>query len=186
MAKVVKGPASTGQGGGNEIEGGLGGLLGGLLGGGGLGSILGAGIGAGAGNKVGGSAGSVLGGGLGALIPTLLPAVIGMLGHSGSSGQTGMHQLVDTMQANGLGQVAQSWVGAGSNQSITADQVQQVLTPEQVAELSAKSGLPADQVHAGVAAILPELVNHLTPNGAVPEAGQVQGATDQLAKLLGH
>jgi uncharacterized protein YidB (DUF937 family) len=188
MGKVLKGPTGGGQPiGGRSSGGGLGDLLGSLVSGGGLGSILGAGVGAGAGSQTGGGMGSVLGGGLGALIPTLLPALLGMLGGKGSAtqtGQTGMHQLVANMNANGLGEVAQSWVGAGPNKAIAPDQVQQVLTPDQLAELSAKSGLPQDQVNSTVADILPKVVNHLTPDGTLPEAAQIQSATDQLQQSL--
>lgn len=185
MSKVVKGPAAGGPLTGNQgVGGGLGDLLSGLVSGGGLGSILGAGGGAGAGSQAGGGLGGLLGGSLGSLIPTLLPAILGMLGGRASSTQTGMHQLVDNMHANGLGEVAQSWVGPGPSQSITPEQVQQVLTPDQLAELSAKSGLPQDQVRTGAAAILPEVVNHLTPDGVVPEPSHVQGSTDKLQQLL--
>lgn len=185
MSKVLKGPTGGGQPAGNQSGGGgLGGLLGGLMGGGGLGSIIGGEVGAGAGSQTGGGIGGILGGSLEALIPTLLPAVLGMLGGKGSTRQTGMHQLVDNMHANGLGDVAQSWVGTGPSQTITADQVPQLLTPAQLTELSTKSGLPQDQVTAGVAAILPEVVNHLTPDGTVPDAPQVQSVTDKLQQLL--
>ena len=188
MGKVLKGPTGGAQPtGGQSGSGGLGGLLSSLVSGGGLGSILGTGVGAGAGSQMGGGAGSILGSGLGALIPALLPAILGMLGGKGSptqSGQTGMHQLVDNMNANGLGDIAHSWVGAGPNQAITPDQVQQVVTPDLLAELSAKFGLPQDQVNSTVAAILPNVVNHLTPDGTLPEASQVRSATDQLQQSL--
>lgn len=172
------GQGQSGQGGG------IGDLLGGLLGGGGLGSALGAGVGAGVGNAMGGGMGSMLGGGLGAMLPALLPAVLAMLGGKGSAGQSGMHQLVDTMHANGMGDVARSWVGTGANQPITAAQVEQLLTPQQLAELAASSGLPPDQVSQGVAAVLPDVVNHLTPDGAVPDHAEVQANTDQLQTAL--
>jgi uncharacterized protein YidB (DUF937 family) len=172
------GQGQPGQGGG------IGDLLGGLMGGGGLGSVLGAGLGAGAGNAMGGGVGSMLGGGLGAMLPALLPAVLGMLGGNTGAGQSGMHQLVDTMHAKGMGDVAQSWVGTGANLPITAAQVEQLLTPEQLAQLGASSGLPADQVSQGVAAVLPDVVNHLTPDGRLPEHAQVQATTDQLQTAL--
>lgn len=184
MNKVVKGPAANGPLTGNQgIGGGLGGLLNGLVRNGGLGSILGAGGSSGAGSQASGGLGGLLGG-LGSMIPTLLPAILGMLGGRASSTQTGMHQLVDNMHANGLGEVAQSWVGPGPSQSITPEQVQQVLTPDQLAELSARSGLPQEQVRAGAAAILPHVVNHLTPDGVVPEPADVQGSTDELQQQL--
>lgn len=165
--------------------GGLGDLLGGLLAGGGLGTALGAGVGAGVGNAMGGGMGSMLGGGLGAMLPTLLPAVLGMLGGaSGAPNQSGVHQLVDTMQANGMGDVAGSWVGTGANRPITAAQVEQVLSPEQLARLARESGLPQDQVSQGVAAVLPDVVNTLTPDGSLPDHAQVQATTDQLRTAI--
>lgn len=182
MDELLKG-ISGGQGQPGQT-GGRGDLLGALMGQGGLGSVLGAGLGAGAGNAVGGGMGSMLGGGLGAILPTLLPAVLGMLGGNSAVGQSGMHQLVDTMDAKGMGDVAQSWVGTGPNQPITAAQVEQLLTPEQLAQLATSSGLPPDQVSQGVAAVLPDVVNHLTPGGKVPDHAQVQATTDQLQTAL--
>ena len=180
----------TGQGQGQGQAGGVGDLLGGLLGGRDIGSMLGAGAGAGLGNAMGGGVGSMVGGGLGALLPTVLPAVLGMLGGAGSTGPSGMHQLTDTMHANGLGDIARSWIGGGPNQPISAAQIAQVLTPAQMAELTAKTGLPADQVSTAVAAILPNVVNSLTPHGSLPDHDQVRNTTSQLqdalAGLFGH
>lgn len=188
MDDLLKGLTGGGQGTGQSQQGaaagGLGGLLGGLAGGGGLGSILSAGLGAGVGSQLGGGMGSILGGGLGAMLPSLLPAILGMLGGKAGADRSGMHQMVDTMHANGLGGVAQSWVGTGENQSISAADVQRVLTPEQLAELSAKSGLSPEQVSQGVAAVLPDVVNHLTPDGSLPDPAQVQGTTSQLQEAL--
>lgn len=183
MDDLLKGITGGGQGQPGQT-GGIGDLLGGLMGQGGLGSVLGAGLGAGAGNAVGGGVGGMLGGGLGAMLPTLLPAILGMLGGQAGANQSGMHQLVDTMHAKGMGDVAQSWVGTGANQPITAAQVEQLLTPEQLAQLAASSGLPVDQVSQGVAAVLPDVVNHLTPQGGVPDDTQVQATTDQLQSAL--
>lgn len=192
MDDLLKG-LTGGQGASGQGAGGLADLLGGLtgpggvgsmLGPGGLGSVLGAGVGAGVGNRAGGAVGGILGGGLGALIPTLLPALLGMLGSKGSGGQSGLQQVVDGLHAKGLGDVAQSWVGTGGNLPITPEQVQQVLTPAQIAELSTKSGLPPQQVSAGLAAILPHVASSLTPDGQVPSHDAVASATSQLQQEL--
>lgn len=183
MDDLLKGITGGGQGQPSQ-SGGIGDLLGGLMGQGGLGTVLGAGLGAGAGNAMGGGMGGMLGGGLGAMLPALLPAILGMLGGKSGAGQSGMHQLVDTMHAKGMGDVAQSWVGTGANQPITAAQVEQLLTPEQLAQLAASSGLPQDQVSQGVAAVLPDVVNTLTPEGGLPDHTQIQATTDRLQSAL--
>ena len=188
ISGAVEGQAGAAGAGGAGNAAGLGGLgdvLGGLLGGGGgLGNILGAGAGGTATSGMGGGAGSITGGGLAGLISSLLPAILGLLGGQASNGQTGLHQLVDSMHANGLGDVAQSWVGHAATQPITPAQVEQVLSSGQLADLSAKSGIPADQVSAGVASILPHIVSSLTPNGTLPDAAQVQGAVGQVQQML--
>ena len=119
--------------------------------------------------------------GLGAL----LPALLGLLGGQGGSNQTGLHQIVGTMQANGLGSIAQSWIGNGANQAITPAQVEQVLSSGQLSQLATQSGLPADQLKTNIAAILPHLVSGLSPNGSLPEPAQVQGLVGQLQGVLG-
>jgi uncharacterized protein YidB (DUF937 family) len=182
-AAAQAGQAATGQGtqAGNPLSE----LLGSLGGGGGLGSILGAAGGAGGTGGIAGLGGSSSSaGGLGAL-GTLLPAILGLLGGQAGSNQTGLHQIVGTMQANGLGNVAQSWLGNGASQAITPSQVEQVLSSSQLSELAAKSGLPPDQLKSGIASILPHLVSGLSPNGSLPEPAQVQGMVGQLQQVLG-
>ena len=180
MDDLLKAISGGGQGQPGAGGSGLGDLLGGLMGGAGLGSILARRRRLRGWARVLATARRAAS----ALIPTLLPAILGMLGGKGSGGQTGLHQLVDSMQSNGLGNVAQSWVGNADKQPISAAQVEQVFSSGQLAELAAKSGIPADQVSAGIASILPHIVSSLTPNGTLPDAAQVQGAVGQLQQLL--
>lgn len=164
--KTTKSTRTTTSNQGGSI---LGDVLGGLLGG----------SGGGAGGAIGGS------GGLASILPVLLPLLLQMFGSGGSGGQTGMHKLLDNMHANGLGDVADSWVSGAPAKSITPAQAKQIVGPEKVKELSAQSGLPANEVAQGLSALLPNLVNHLTPNGQVPPAGQVQSAITGILGSLG-
>ena len=107
------------------------------------------------------------------------------LGARVATTRPGLHQIVGNMQANGLGGVAQSWIGNGASQAITPAQVEQVLSSSQLSELAAKSGLPPDQLKSGIAAILPHLVSGLSPNGSLPEPAQVQGLIGQIQGALG-
>jgi uncharacterized protein YidB (DUF937 family) len=180
----MAGQSGSGPSGSTPASGDPLGGLGGLLGGGGLGSVLGGALGGGLGGSLGGGSGAFVGG-LGALLPTLVPAVLGLLGSHAGAGRTGMHQLLDGMHTQGLGDIANSWVGTGENLPISPAQVQQALGADKLQQLSASSGLPTGQVAEGLAAVLPGLVNHLTPNGQVPAADQVQSAVSGLQGLLG-
>lgn len=149
-------------------------LLGGL-GGGNTGSLLG-----GVTGTPGATAGSNPLGALGSVLPALLALLGGQAGN-----QTGLHQLVGTMQANGLGNIAQSWIGTGASQAITPAQVEQVLGSSQLSQIATQSGLPPEQLKSSIATILPHLVSGLSPNGSIPEPAQVQGMIGQIQGALG-
>ena len=108
-----------------------------------------------------------------------------MLGGKSADGTTsGMRQLVNTADDRGMGDVAQSWVSTGANQPISEEQVRQLLTPEQLAQLAATSGLSPDDVAKATAAVLPDVVNTLTPDGTIPHHDQVQTTTAQMQSAL--
>ena len=150
-----------------------------------LGELFASPEGAGSTGGAPGQGGATLPAGGLASLGSLLPALLGLLGGASGSNQTGLHQIVGTMQANGLGNVAQSWIGNGASQAITPSQVEQVLSSSQLSELAAKSGLPPDQLKSGIASLLPHLVSGLSPNGSLPAAGQVQGAVGELQQIIG-
>ena len=78
--------------------------------------------------------------------------------------------LVTHMQANGAGNVANSWVGTGSNLPINGAQLSQVLGPDLVNKISATTGLSPDQLVSQLSAVLPQLIDKLTPQGQMPHA----------------
>jgi uncharacterized protein YidB (DUF937 family) len=80
----------------------------------------------------------------------------------------GVASLVEQFTGSGMGQHVQSWVGNGSNLPITADQVQQLLSNDQVKALVDRTGLSTDTLLPLVAKLLPHAVDQATPNGSVP------------------
>lgn len=117
----------------------------------------------------------------------------GLLGGEGNGGllqsaQTllndngGVAGLVEKFQQGGLGEIVSSWVGTGDNLAISAEQIQSVLGNEQLAGLAAKLGLDSNQVAQQVAEHLPTLIDRLTPNGELPQGGDL---LSQGASLLG-
>ena len=80
----------------------------------------------------------------------------------------GLKDLVERLEQNGLGAVAASWIGQGSNLPITAGQLQSVIDPERLRQLAAHIGVSPEQVSTGLATMLPMIVDRLTPNGQIP------------------
>ena len=82
----------------------------------------------------------------------------------------GLQGVVSQFEKNGLGGTVRSWVGTGPNQPISPDEVHKVLGPDLLQQLSAKSGLSVQDLAQKLSQVLPQAVDKLTPNGAVPKA----------------
>ena len=80
----------------------------------------------------------------------------------------GLHGLLEKFQASGMGAQVQSWIAKGENLPITADQLKSVLGNEQVAAMAAKFGIDPAQAADKLSALLPSLVDKLTPDGQLP------------------
>ena len=106
-------------------------------------------------------------------------AVMEML-QSGQGG--GLSGLVEAFQKNGLGEIVSSWVGTGQNLPVSAGQVQSSLGSNYVQQLAAKAGISPDIAGSALSALLPIIVDKLTPNGQLPASGG--GLLDAALGLL--
>src|SRR6266702_5392282 len=114
--------------------------------GGGLGDLLKGGLG---GLLAGGAAGSVLSGGLG--------------------------DLLNQLQQGGHGETANTWVGNGENKPIAPGDLANALGADQIQSLSAQSGLSRDELLSGLSQYLPQVIDHLTPDGRLPTETEISG-----------
>ena len=118
------------------------------------------------GGGMGGGLGDVLKGGLGGLLAG---------GAAGSVISGGLGDLLKQFQQHGQGDAANSWVSNGPNKQISPDDLGRALGADQLNALSAQSGLSRDELLAGLSRHLPEVVNHLTPDGRLPSEDEVAG-----------
>lgn len=110
----------------------------------------------------------------------LLQAVGGLI----NSHPGGLQGLVSAFEQQGLGGVVSSWVGTGQNLPVSSEQIQAVLGSEQVAGIAQSLGFSPHEASAKLAEFLPQVVDKLTPNGNLPEAGGLDVAS-VLGGLLG-
>lgn len=91
----------------------------------------------------------------------------------------GLQGLVGMLQQHGLGSAAQSWVSTGPNQPVSGSQLGVALNSGGMDSLlqEAAGKLDVDQnlLLGKLSQVLPIAVNHLTPDGTVPLAGQDVG-----------
>jgi uncharacterized protein YidB (DUF937 family) len=90
----------------------------------------------------------------------LLPEILGWVQQQG-----GVSNAISALSASGLGAQAQSWISNGDNQQMASQQVTELMGSDQVTQLAAKFGVSPEQIQSGVATLLPQVINHLTPNG---------------------
>ena len=110
------------------------------------------------------------GGGLGSLLQGGLGGLGGLLagGAAGSVLSGGLNDLLKQFQQSGHSEVAQSWVGTGTNKEISPNDLSMALGEDRIKTLMAHSGMSRDELITGLSQQLPELVNQLTPNGRLP------------------
>jgi uncharacterized protein YidB (DUF937 family) len=84
-------------------------------------------------------------------------------------------------EQGGLGSIVSSWVGSGQNLPISASQLQNVLHSGALQEAAQKAGMDPSQLTNMMSTLLPDLVDKLTPNGQVPDAGALQQMMKGLA-----
>ena len=80
----------------------------------------------------------------------------------------GMMDLVNQFRGAGKADAVNSWVARGPNQEVSPNDLSKVLTEEQIAFLSERTGMSRDELLAGLSERLPQVVDELTPEGRVP------------------
>ena len=98
----------------------------------------------------------------------------------------GLQGLIEQFTKSGLGEQAASWVSQGANLPVSGEQLSQALGGAGgggLAQMLQQFGMNPSEGMDGLAKMLPDVVNQLTPNGRVEEDGG--GLEQQLSSLLG-
>ena len=120
--------------------------------------------------------GNLMGGNSGGGSNPLLQIAMQMLANKGGGGtgggamdaMGGLGGIVSAFQKGGLGHLADSWVGSGENLPVSGDQLTQVLGSDKIGQIASQLGMSQGDAAGGLAKILPDLINHVTPNGQMP------------------
>lgn len=117
------------------------------------------------------------GGGSGGLGDILKGPLGGVLGGAaaGSVLSGGLGDLMKQLQQSGLGDAANSWVGSGPNKAVSPGDLASALGVDQIDQLSSQSGLARDDLLKGLSQLLPQVVDHLTPEGRLPSESELSG-----------
>jgi uncharacterized protein YidB (DUF937 family) len=128
------------------------------------------------GAALGGGGASAQGGGLNAV---LLQQLVGMLGKPGA-----LNNLMAAFQQQGMGNLVQSWLGSGQNLPISPSQVQQVFGAGALGEMAKGAGIGVPETADALSALLPQVVDKISPGGAAPAANDLGGLLASVGKFL--
>jgi uncharacterized protein YidB (DUF937 family) len=81
----------------------------------------------------------------------------------------GLQGILGKFQQAGYGAQADSWVSTGQNQPISADALSQVLGQGQLGQIAQQLGMSHGDAAGGLASMLPQLIDRMTPHGQVPD-----------------
>jgi uncharacterized protein YidB (DUF937 family) len=130
-------------------------------------------------------------GGLASMVsrnPQILAALAGLLSTRDASvgGSGGLGGLVGAFQKKGLGDMVSGWISTGPNPPISAAQLTDVLGQETLGQFASKAGVGMSEAGSLLAGLLPAAIDHLTPDGKVPETGALESALTSLSSVLGR
>jgi uncharacterized protein YidB (DUF937 family) len=98
----------------------------------------------------------------------------------------GLQGLIQQFAGKGMGDVMSSWISTGENLPISGDQISQVLGSDTIRQFAQKLGSSNEEVSSGLAGILPQLIDKLTPSGQVPDGNSLEQALSMLRGMSGQ
>ncbi len=119
--------------------------------------------------------------------PQAVAAIVSMLSTRDQSvgGSSGLAGVVEAFRKKGLGSMVSSWISTGPNPPVSASQVTDVLGSDVLKQFAAKAGVPHAEAGSLLASLLPTVIDHLTPKGAVPEGNAMESTLSGLLAGLG-
>src|SRR5512136_1961776 len=121
--------------------------------------------------------GKVLGGG--SSQNPLMDIVLGLITNPQSGGLQGLIQM---FSQKGLGDAMSSWISTGENQPVSSDQIQHALGGNLIQQIAQQLGSSKSEVSGGLANLLPDVIDKLTPAGKLPEGNQLGQGIEMLKK----
>ncbi len=160
-------------------------ILGGLTGGaqrggmssgaGGLGDILGSVLGGGQRSRSGF-------GGKGMLIAALMPMVLSWIQRNG-----GLSGALSKITGMGHEQQARSWMSNSEvNDNLDPNEINRLFDDREIQQVAAQTGANDSEVRQGLAELLPEVMNQLTPNGNLDNEAEANQEIEQIIGQLSN
>ena len=111
----------------------------------------------------------------------LLGGVMTLINNAG-----GLQGILQQLQASGIADQVASWIGTGENAPVSGNQIADALGSDKVAQIAQHAGVEPEHAATGLAQLLPQIIDKLTPGGQVPQNELLeQGLSLLRGKLFG-
>ena len=112
-------------------------------------------------------------------------ALSGLLGGGQSGLDLGL--LISKFSSAGLGNLVNSWLGDGANESISANQITEMFGSSQISEFASKLGLSQEEAAGGLSDAIPQMMDKASSGGSLMDSiGGISGALGAAGKLFGN
>lgn len=101
---------------------------------------------------------------------------------SGSDGQLDLGGIVSSMNEMGLSEIAASWLGDGNNNSISMNQIQELLGSDKIAQVATQLNTGEGNLLESLGTMLPQLIDKSSSGGSLLDS---LGGTDGLMGMAG-
>jgi uncharacterized protein YidB (DUF937 family) len=111
----------------------------------------------------------------------LLGGVMNLINNAG-----GLQGILQQLQASGIADQVASWIGTGENAPVSGNQIADALGADKVSQIAQHAGIEPEHAATGLAQLLPQIIDKLTPGGQVPQNELLeQGLSLLRGKLFG-
>ena len=113
--------------------------------------------------------------------PNAIGGIIEMLTSGGIGGIQG---LIKKLTDGGLGGVVNSWISTGKNEPVEPKQLENALGSDMVGKFASKLGISQSEAASHLSESLPTVIDKLTPDGKLPESGNLGNVQDLMKKFF--
>lgn len=112
-----------------------------------------------------------------------MSALTGLLGNN--DGGLDLGSIVSKMQGGDMANIASSWLGKGSNESIGTDQLRGMFGDDKISQFASQLGTDEDSALSGLSEALPNMVDQGSPDGSLLDSlGGIGGLASMASKFL--
>ena len=102
-----------------------------------------------------------------------------------TSGETGGIQgIIKKLTEGGLGNVVNSWISKEPNQPVEPNQLENALGGDMMGKFASKMGVSSPEASSHLSKLLPTVIDKLTPDGKLPESGNLGNVQDLMKKFF--